>query len=72
MFAELLREIERLDGMRVSVDFPSDEDGYLDRSCPKEECRFEFKIDSEDWRNKVRDEEVFYSSSAAYSRCHET
>lgn len=60
MFDELKRELNRLSGThRVSVPIHSDEEGYLDRECPAQECQFGFKILEEDWRDKVRDEKVF-------------
>jgi uncharacterized Zn finger protein (UPF0148 family) len=59
MFDNILQEIQHLDGSKVSVTLPSDEDGYLDRTCPSEHCQFLFKILEEDWRQKVRDEKVF-------------
>lgn len=60
MFEELIREIRRLEGRhKVSVSVPSDAEGYFDRECPSAECLFQFKIHDDDWRDKVRDEEVF-------------
>jgi len=47
------------DKISVEVGIPLDEDGYLDRACPNEICQAEFKILVEDWKEKVRDEEVF-------------
>lgn len=44
-------------GMQVSI--PTDDDGYLDRTCPNEICESEFKVLADDWQDKVRDEEVF-------------
>jgi uncharacterized Zn finger protein (UPF0148 family) len=60
MFDELLRELRRLDGThKITVSIPSDAEGYLDRECPSPECLFGFKVHEDDWRDKVRDEEVF-------------
>ena len=60
MFEELQRELRRLGGRRtISVSLPSDENGYFDRECPSSECQFAFKIHEDDWRDRVRDEEVF-------------
>jgi hypothetical protein len=59
MFEETLRELKRLQGAQVAVSVPADADGYLDRECPAEKCLFGFKLHQEDWRDKVRDEEVF-------------
>lgn len=63
MFKNLQREIERLGRMKeISVPIEPDSEGYLDKECPSEPCLFLFKIDSEDWSNIVRDEEVFCPS----------
>jgi uncharacterized Zn finger protein (UPF0148 family) len=60
VFDELLRELRRLDGThKISVSIPADAEGYLDRECPSEECLFGFKVHEDDWRDKVRDEQVF-------------
>ena len=59
MFEEMRRELRRLQGAPVAVPDPIDADGYLDRECPDEKCLFGFKVHHEDWRDKVRDEEVF-------------
>lgn len=59
MFDELIKELRRLDGRhKVSITIPSDADGYFDRECPSPECQFKFKVQEDDWRDKVRDEEV--------------
>ena len=60
MFEELIRELDRLqDTHQIPVSVSTDAEGYLDRQCPSPECKFEFKVHAEDWKNKVRDEEVF-------------
>lgn len=61
MFDELQRLITQLDGMKVTVpaEIAADEDGYIDRECPSEECMFSFKVHEVDWRDIARDEEVF-------------
>ena len=60
MFENLLRELRRLDGThRIAVSLSSDGEGYLDRECPSPECEVQFKVHEDDWRDKVRDEEVF-------------
>lgn len=43
----------------VQIPIPLDDDGYLDRECPHEKCESDFKVLGGDWRDKVRDEEVF-------------
>ena len=60
MLEETIREIRRLGGrQQISVSIPSDVEGYFDRECPSGECLFQFKVHGDDWRDKVRDEEVF-------------
>ena len=60
MFEETIRALRRLEGQTtVSVPTGHDEEGYFDRECPSEECLFQFKILSEDWKDKVPDEKVF-------------
>lgn len=61
MFDDLIKTLESLDGMKVSVPVSAepDEDGYIDRQCPASECEFLFKVQEEDWRNIVRDEVVW-------------
>ncbi|MBC3796036.1 hypothetical protein [Acetobacterium tundrae] len=41
----------------IPITFNSDEKGFFDRECPK--CEYIFKIDLEDWKNKVSDEKVY-------------
>src|SRR5437764_1259687 len=60
MFDKLLRELKKLEhGVKVPIQIPLDEKGYMDRQCPSVECQAEFKVLFEDWRDKVRDEVVF-------------
>lgn len=60
MFDELIRELGRLDGTNtVWVPIHADTEGYFDKECPAQECQSGFKVLEEDWRDKVRDEEMF-------------
>ena len=60
MFDKLLSELKKLDrSVKVPIQIPLDEKGYMDRQCPSEECHSEFKVLFEDWRDKVRDEVVY-------------
>jgi len=60
MFEDTIRALRRLEGQAtVSVSISDDEEGYFDRECPSEECLYQFKIFREDWKEKVRGEEVF-------------
>jgi hypothetical protein len=44
MFENMLRELGRLDGTKVSIKIDADEEGYLDKECPSETCQFTFKV----------------------------
>ena len=44
--------------MNIPIKLLSDEKGYLDRECPNDNCLYTFKINVQDWTNKVSDEEV--------------
>jgi uncharacterized Zn finger protein (UPF0148 family) len=60
MFDRLLRDLKKLErGVSVPVEIPLDEQGHMDRRCPSAECRSEFKVLFEDWRDKVRDDVVY-------------
>jgi len=60
MFEHLIREVEKLGtSHRFSINVSIDDKGYYDRVCPHEQCKGEFKVLFDDWRDKVRDEEVF-------------
>ena len=60
MFDDLIREVGRLHGRHeFEVSLPSDVEGYFDRECPSPECLCQFKVHEDDWRDKVRDEQVF-------------
>jgi hypothetical protein len=62
MFEDLLRTLKQLErGVAVSVPVTLEEDaeGYIDRECPADACKFLFKVHGADWRDIVRDEEVF-------------
>lgn len=60
MFDHILRELRKLErGVQVSVQIELDDNGYLDRQCPSNECGTRFKVLYEDWRDIVRDEVVY-------------
>ncbi|MCD7770262.1 MAG: hypothetical protein LUH36_09150 [Oscillospiraceae bacterium] len=44
--------------MEIPMTLISDEKGYIDRECPNKNCMFTFKINLQDWEEKVSDEEV--------------
>jgi len=43
----------------MSLSIEPDKEGYSDRECPNEDCRFPFKVFEEDWVNIFRDDAVF-------------
>ena len=59
MFEDLIKEIRRLNSQSISVGIQADKKGYLDKQCPSTECEFVFKVNSEDWANRFRDEAVW-------------
>ena len=64
MLKNLQKEMERLARAQQSISVPieSDAEGYLDKECPDDRCLFQFKIYEDDWKDIVRDEEVFCPS----------
>jgi hypothetical protein len=59
MFENMLKGLQNLDTMTVSVGVETDEKGYLDKQCHASTCEFIFKVNAEDWKNIVRDEAVW-------------
>lgn len=60
MFDDVLRKLRQLEhGTKVSIRLELDDKGYLDRKCPSDDCGITFKVMFEDWRDIVRDKEVF-------------
>jgi len=53
-----LKEFQK-DINKVKIPVKTDEDGYIDKECPNEECLFQFKVNAEDWGNNFKDEKVF-------------
>jgi RNA polymerase subunit RPABC4/transcription elongation factor Spt4 len=63
MFENLQRELQRLAKLQqIEVPIESDAEGFSDKECPAEACLFQFKVHSDDWKDLVRDEEVFCPS----------
>jgi uncharacterized Zn finger protein (UPF0148 family) len=60
MFERLLRELKELERIKqISVPIEADQDGYLDKECPNDDCIFQFKVDENDWEKLFKDEKVF-------------
>lgn len=63
MFKNLQNELKRIgETTSISVPLDSDAEAYLDKECPDDKCLFQFKIFEQDWKDIVRDEEVFCPS----------
>ena len=54
-----IKNIENGASIAVEVEIEIDKDGYFDRECPYEECKILFKVCYKDWKEKVKDDEVF-------------
>ena len=61
---DMLRKLERLEqefdnlsGQPVPI-IP-DKKGMIDKQCPREQCLSFFKVNAQDWKDIVKDEEVF-------------
>lgn len=56
IFDELEKEIKKLErGVYLHIPLRADEEGFIDRECPSENCLFQFKVHCEDWK-KLSDE----------------
>jgi uncharacterized Zn finger protein (UPF0148 family) len=59
MFDKLIRELRKMERMKVSIQIETDAEGYYDKECPSKNCMFQFKVLAEDWADKFKDESVF-------------
>ncbi|RYF38003.1 MAG: hypothetical protein EON97_00115 [Chitinophagaceae bacterium] len=60
MLKDFMQRFDALQqGGAFAVPVEVDEKGYYDRECPVVECRFQFKVNAEDWREKFNDEAVY-------------
>ena len=59
MLEHTIRKLKEINGTKISITLPSDEEGYFDRKCPSGECEFEFKILEEDWDKVGNDESIY-------------
>lgn len=44
------------DTIQIPMTVQSDEKGFIDRQCPNENCEYVFKINMDDWKEKIQDE----------------
>lgn len=59
MFDKLIRELKKMERMRVSIPIETDAEGFFDKECPSENCMFQFKVYADDWSQKFKDEAVY-------------
>lgn len=60
MFNKLIRDLKKYEtGVHIEVPIEIDDDGYYDRRCPSATCQGDYKVFFDDWKNTVRDEQVF-------------
>ena len=60
MFDETLRYLRQLEQQNTyTMKVLPDEEGFLDKECPKKECMSKFKVNAEDWEDLFSDEAVF-------------
>ena len=60
VFDDLIRQLKRMERpQQVPISMHLDDDRYLDRRCPAEECGSAFKVLFDDWRDKVPDERAW-------------
>jgi hypothetical protein len=59
VFEELIKRLEGLNSMTVSVPVECDEHGYIDKECPAEGCLFQFKVKAEDWERIAQGDSVW-------------
>jgi len=60
MFDDLLRQLQKIPKSQlVPMQIQLDDERYLDRRCPAEECGAAFKVFFDDWTAKVPDDEAW-------------
>lgn len=59
MFEQLIKRLEGLSSMTVSVPVTCDEHGYIDKECPSEGCLYQFKVKAEDWVRMAEGQSVW-------------
>jgi len=60
VFDDLLRQLQSIPEQQlISVEVPLDDDGYFDRRCPADECGATFKVQFQDWKDKVPNERAW-------------
>ena len=59
-FRNTIRALEELSRTTTyTMEILPDQDGYIDKECPNEDCLSQFKVNDEDWGNLFSDEAVY-------------
>ncbi|MBF0314306.1 MAG: hypothetical protein HQK50_07205 [Oligoflexia bacterium] len=72
MFKNIIEGIEKISKQQsILVPINADNDGYIDKECPVNDCLFSFKVNETDWSNLFKDEAVYcpQCGHAAPSKC---
>lgn len=48
-----------MDFVDLNMRMLTDENGFIDRECPQDECLFSFKIDANDWQSRIEGGEMY-------------
>lgn len=60
MFERLISKLNKVKQTKqMSIAFEADQDGYLDKECPIDDCLFQFKVNETDWKALCKDEKAF-------------
>jgi uncharacterized Zn finger protein (UPF0148 family) len=59
MFDKIIQELKKIERMKVSIPIKADSDGYYDKECPSQNCLYQFKVDADDWNNKITEDSVY-------------
>lgn len=53
--------------INIPIQIRPDEKGYYDRQCPNEQCEYVFKINMDDWENKIRPKNEVHCPMCGYT-----
>lgn len=58
MFDDLQKLLKNLESGQHSIAIPieTDDKGYVDKECPNNDCKFQFKVNDDDWEKYKKDE----------------
>lgn len=55
------------DYIKIPMTFKSDEKDYLDRQCPNEQCEYVFKVNMNDWKDKIEPQNEVHCPMCGYT-----